>query len=345
MFASVFGQSKLKFEVSDHNFGDIQEQAGPVEYTFTFVNTGENPIKLTSVKASCGCTTPGWSREEVQPGDTGYVKAKYNPNNRPGKFRKSLRITTSDPSSNTTLYISGYVKPKPKSPEEEFPILIGNLRFKYRGLNIGKITTEKPVEKTFEIFNHTDSTVRLNEGDFILPDHIKISLVQDSLKKREVGDVKIFYDPVLKKDYGFVSDNIQLADRSEESLSVIAVIEEYFPEMSAEELDNAPKLDITERSYDFGKVTAGVMLEKEFELSNIGNNKLELRAIKSNCGCLTYGIKKRGIKKGKTQTLNVFFDTSEMRGNQYKSITIYSNDPVAPTQIITIKGNVQKADN
>lgn len=343
-FITAYGQSKLVFEKTDHNFGDIREESGPAEYMFKFVNTGDESIKITSVKASCGCTTPGWTKEEVMPGDSGYVKAKYNPRNRPGRFRKSLRLTTTDPSSNKTLYISGFVKPKPKTPEQEFPVLAGDLRLKYRGMNIGKITTEKPVEKTFDVYNYSDTVTMLNPDEMTLPDHIKVELVQEFLNPREVGQIKITYDPIKKADYGFVSDNIQLSSNSEENLSVIAVIEEYFPEMTADELDNAPKLEVSDRSYDFGKVTAGVVLETEFELTNTGKEKLELRAVKSNCGCITYDIKKKGIKKGKSQTLKVSFDTSEMRGNQYKSITIYSNDPVAPTQIITIKGKVEKAD-
>ena len=70
-----------------------------------------------------------------------------------------------------------------------------------------------------------------------------------------------------------------------------------------------------------------------------------MRAIKANCDCITYEIKKNSIKKGKSQTLTATFDTSNLRGNQYKSLTIYSNDPVAPTQIITIKGKIERKED
>lgn len=342
MLMTGTAQSKTDFTKLDHDFGEIREQGGPAEFTFHFVNNGENPIRITNVKASCGCTTPGWTREEVMPGDSGYVKAKYNPMNRPGRFRKSLRITTTDPASNKTLYISGFVKPKPKTPEQEFPVSLGDLRLKYRGLNLGKITTEKVVEKTFDVYNGSDTTVSLNTEELTLPEHINVSLTNGFLKPREVGELKITYDPIKKNDYGFVSDYIQLVEGAKQDISVLAVIEEFFPEMTAEELDRAPKLEISERSYDFGKVTAGAKLEYEFELSNTGKEKLLFRSVKSNCGCLTYEVKNKGIKKGKSQTLKAFFDTSQMRGNQYKSITIYSNDPVTPTQIITIRGKVEK---
>ncbi len=342
IFLTSVGQSKLDFAEVDHDFGEIKEESGPAEFTFHFVNNGEEPIQITSVKASCGCTTPGWTKEAVMPGDSGYVKAKYNPRNRPGKFRKSLRISTSDVSSNKTLYISGFVKPKPKTPEQEYPVNLGVFRLKYRGMNMGKITTEKVVEKTFDIYNSSDTVAILDPEAMVLPEHISVSMVQDFLNPREVGEIKVAYDPIKKNDFGYVSDNIQLEPDSKENLSVIAVIDEYFPEMTAEELDKAPKLEILDRSYDFGSVTAGTKLEIEFELTNAGKEKLLFRSVKSNCGCITYDLKNKGIKKGKSQTLKVFFDTSEMRGNQYKSITIYSNDPVTPTQIITIKGKVER---
>ena len=207
---------------------------------------------------------------------------------------------------------------------------------------MGKITTEKPVEKVFDIYNSSDTLATLSSEGMILPEHISVELSKEYLNPREVGELKIIYDPVKKNDFGYVSDNIQLEPDSKEQLSVIAVIEEYFPEMSAEELDKAPKLEISDRIHDFGTVKTGEKVEIEFELTNQGKEKLFFRAVKSNCGCVTYDLKNKGIKKGKSQTLKVFFDTSEMRGNQYKSITLYSNDPVTPTQIITLKGKIAK---
>lgn len=340
IFLSGYGQSKLQFEQTTYDFGEIEEEGGAVEYAFTFVNTSDSPIRITGVKASCGCTTPGWTNTEVMPGDSGFVKAKYNPRNRPGRFRKSLKISTTDPTSNMTIYIAGFVKPKPKTPEQEFPITAGDLRLKYRGLNMGKITTEKTVTKTFEVYNASDSVVMLTD-QVVSPSHIRLALSPEQIEGRQKGELIITYDPNEKNDYGFVSDDIRLG-ADDQGLSVMGIIEEYFPEMTAEELDKAPKLEISQKVFDFGSVKAGTVIETSFDLSNQGKEKLIFRAIKSNCACVTYETKNKGLKKGKTQTLKVSFDTSDLRGNQYKSLTIYSNDPVNPTQLITIRGKVEK---
>ena len=81
---------ELAFAETVHDFGIINEVDGSVEHEFVFTNTGSEPIKILNVKASCGCTTPGWTKEEVPSGGEGFVKARYNPANRPGPFNKSL---------------------------------------------------------------------------------------------------------------------------------------------------------------------------------------------------------------------------------------------------------------
>ncbi len=336
----LLGQGKLDFEFTNHNFGYIEEMVEPAEFIFNFVNNANKNITITHVKASCGCTTPAWTSGPIMPSDSGFVKVKYNPKNRPGKFNKSIQVSTTSSSSNEILYISGFVKPRPKNPEQDFPIVRGKFRLKSQELNLGRMTTEKIVEKTFDIYNESTDTIEfLTSEKLALPTHITIRLEQPFLAPQTAGKFTISYDPQKKTNFGFVSDYIQLVGL-EGNVSITAVIAEYFPEMTAEALEESPKLHISEQLVSFGKVTRGKMVELELDLMNVGEKELFFRTIKSDCGCLTYEIKNRTIKKEEIQRLKIFLDTSEIRGYQYKSITIYSNDPVNPTQIITIKGDV-----
>lgn len=344
----LLAQGSLTFEKEIHDFGQIEEEGGYAEYTFNFVNNGDKPVRITNVKASCGCTTPGWSKEEVPAGESGFVQVRYNPRNRPGNFKKSLRISSNAAAANQTLYITGYVKPKPKSLLEELPVSTGDLRMKYRSLNFARITTEKTVEKEFSVYNAGKDSLSLQYQVMEVPEHIKVSLKPEVLGPSEKGVMLVSYDPIKKNDLGFISDNLSIhvdtTMKEKNEFYVLTTIEEFFPEMSAEELDKAPKLQISERVHDFGKVAEGTMIEAEFTLENAGKTKLNFRQIKSNCSCVTYETKSSNLKKGKSQTLKISFDTSERRGNQYKTVTIFSNDPSAPTQMVTIKGNVQKKD-
>ena len=67
----------VTFTKIENDFGKI-EQGKPVSYVFEFKNTGKDPVVLGNVAASCGCTTPEWTREPVMPLGKGTVKATFN---------------------------------------------------------------------------------------------------------------------------------------------------------------------------------------------------------------------------------------------------------------------------
>ncbi len=120
-FASIgFTQDKLaevkpnpnapqfKFENELHDFGEIPE--GPqATHEFKFKNTGKEPLVLSNVKASCGCTTPSWTKEPVLPGKDGSVAATYNTQGRPGPFSKAITITSNAGEATKVITIKGNV--------------------------------------------------------------------------------------------------------------------------------------------------------------------------------------------------------------------------------------------
>jgi hypothetical protein len=65
------------------NFGKITD-GEIVEHTYTFTNVGKAPISIAKVEASCGCTTPEYSKEIIQPGATGKIKATFNSSGKGG---------------------------------------------------------------------------------------------------------------------------------------------------------------------------------------------------------------------------------------------------------------------
>ena len=113
VFSVCSQSSKIVFEDSEHDFGEIQEKGGKVSHKFLFRNDGDEPLLILSVKPSCGCTTPNWSKNPIKPGEEGFIIAQYNPRGRPGVFRKSLNVVTNqsflDKPNNKFIYIKGNV--------------------------------------------------------------------------------------------------------------------------------------------------------------------------------------------------------------------------------------------
>jgi len=108
----------MVFEFEEYDFGDIQE-GDDATVDFVFKNTGTEKLILTDVKASCGCTTPFWSKEPVMPGETGKITAKYNTQGRPGNFNKAITITANTTEGTKRIFIKGNVIGKAIEQKED----------------------------------------------------------------------------------------------------------------------------------------------------------------------------------------------------------------------------------
>jgi hypothetical protein len=91
----------------NHDFGKIK-QGVPVTHEFKFTNKGAVPMVITNVTASCGCTTPDWTRDPIAPGGQGFVKATYNAA-APGGFNKTVTVTSNIENGFVQLFIKGEV--------------------------------------------------------------------------------------------------------------------------------------------------------------------------------------------------------------------------------------------
>lgn len=101
----------LQLKETTHDFGMIP-QGKPVYYIFEIVNTGTTPLKLDDVHASCGCTTPEWSRDAIAAGATAQIKVGYNAAAE-GTFEKNITITYNTTQSKL-LIIKGTVWKAPQ---------------------------------------------------------------------------------------------------------------------------------------------------------------------------------------------------------------------------------------
>jgi hypothetical protein len=105
-------EATLKFKEMEYNFSKIP-QGKPVFHLFEVVNSSAKAVKIENVQASCGCTTPEWSREEVAPGAKTIIKVGYNAAAE-GPFEKT--ITVSYAGTATVLRIKGEVWKTPGTP-------------------------------------------------------------------------------------------------------------------------------------------------------------------------------------------------------------------------------------
>ena len=101
---------KVEFASPNHDFGE-QWVGGQMKHTFEVKNVGDKPLKILNVKPQCGCTLAGKFDRVIEPGGTGQIPVSVNSAKLFGKFKKTIRVTTNDPSNrNATLSIAGVIK-------------------------------------------------------------------------------------------------------------------------------------------------------------------------------------------------------------------------------------------
>jgi len=100
-------QAELVFENTRYDFGELPV-GSPAHCEFKFRNAGKATLVLNSVRASCGCTTPEWSKAPIPAGKTGVIKVKYN-THIPGTFLKTITVISNARNEMVVLSIRGKV--------------------------------------------------------------------------------------------------------------------------------------------------------------------------------------------------------------------------------------------
>lgn len=97
------------WNTEEHNWGKVTD-GEIVRHTFSFTNTGSEPLQIQNARASCGCTTPNWTKEPIAPGETGEIQVEFNSKGRVGLQNKTVTVTGNfEGGINKTLRIRGEV--------------------------------------------------------------------------------------------------------------------------------------------------------------------------------------------------------------------------------------------
>jgi len=85
------GEPLILFDTLTHDFGTIIEGERVVCY-FDYTNTGDGDLLITAVEATCGCTTPDWSNEPLEPGKKETLEIIFDASGRNGEQRKLVTV-------------------------------------------------------------------------------------------------------------------------------------------------------------------------------------------------------------------------------------------------------------
>ncbi|SHL06782.1 DUF1573 domain-containing protein [Hymenobacter psychrotolerans] len=100
---------QIQFDEMKYDFGAVK-QGDVVKHVFKFKNTGTQPLVISNIGVSCGCTTPEWTKDPVMPGKTGTITANFNTAGKLGMQNKVLTVESNSASGNAMVALVGDVK-------------------------------------------------------------------------------------------------------------------------------------------------------------------------------------------------------------------------------------------
>ncbi len=326
----------IQFDKMIHDFGTV-EQNDPTETVFTFTNTSDGEVKLTRVKASCGCTTPSYTTEAVAPGQTGEINVKYN-SARIGAFNKSITVYYDSAATPIVLRIRGKVD-KPES-QISFNHTIGGLAFDNIAFNIPDLQRNQVYSQEFNVKNVSPVEITFTK-DMEVPGEFDVSFERTTLIPGQIGKITVTAVGDRWSKGGDFSKTLTLkTDETEHIGKTITVTGSaaYTPEEQAD----MPNIEFETVSYEGGTAIEGEKITYAYKFTNTGKSDLKIESVKASCGCTASAPKDDVVKPGATSEIMATFNSQGRVGQQRKTITVRTNDPDQPVVQLKLQVLVER---
>lgn len=347
---------RIEFEETTHDFGTL-EQGAPAETIFHFKNISDKPLTLATVKASCGCTTPTWPKEEIPAGGKGEIAVRYN-SSRIGAFNKSVTVTYSDEPSPVRLYIKGTVNAKPgatspaldnsnaadgakpigntiqpniSTPRINYQHPKGALAFEKIVESVPVLTSEEIRDVEFRFRNISSLPVKILKAKTQIDKELTLLLKDEVIQPGQESTLKIqMSGPAIKNSGqvdGYFSKRITIytdePEGANKNLSINANFKRVFTE---EEKASSPTIVFETKSIEGGKIIEGEKFTYDFKFTNTGKSPLKIISAKPSCGCTAVAPIVESIAPGESASILATFDSKGKVGMQSKSISVQTND-------------------
>ena len=334
---------EIRFETTEYDFGNIREEDGKVSHVFKFRNEGTAPFTIKMVTASCGCTTPEWTKNPIPPKGYGAIAVTYNAEGRPGPFNKGVTVIIGSSSGDITetLDITGYVSPKSQTLTESYPYNLGNILFRSTIVPFGMVPKGKTPERELEIANATNEPLKLSISS---PKHILIK-APTIIKPNEETIITFKYLSNQIDKWAYVDDEVSLSvnDKPAGKINVRAIIKEDFSKLSSKERMNAPIATLSAKKINLGKLKIGGKYSGKILLKNNGINPLLIHSVVAESTYMKGSAGKKTLKSGKTTSIKIEIDATKLQPFTFhKTIEVITNDPTNPIITFIVEWQTMK---
>lgn len=338
--------ASIKFDTQNWNFGDVEESGGNVTHIFTFTNISQRPVVVLDVSASCGCTSPSFSRKPVMPGAKGEISVVFDPINRPGKFSKGVSVRLSS-NERVSLNIEGNVIPRERSVDELYPFEVGaGLRLDSNFHAFSYLGRGDEAKATIVIYNTSDKDASIELRPTKSSGLLRVEAPQ-RVKAQALDKITLTYKVEEGSDrYGMLDDVFTVVVNGKESRTLISThaiaVDKFLPIVDDM---TTPSCELSKNFIKFGELKHGSRIEdSSVELVNDGEVELVVRAVEWKSSALTCSLKAGDkLKAGEKRKIRFAYDSSTSDyGVWVDRVSIITNDPERPMLTLRITAIVEQ---
>lgn len=336
-----FAGARIEWDKTQYDFGAFNESEGSVTAEFTYRNTGDEPLVIMGARANCGCTTPTYSAEVLQPGETATLKVSYDPGGRPGRFEKKVYVDTNTDPKRSTLTIKGVSVGNSETLSGRYPVEAGRMRLAHSAALLGKMKRGEVKYISEAAYNASTDTLRPSASGF--PKWLDVKALPEIVPPGEQFSLLFFINSDRIGQWDVVTDSVTVISEPGGNetyrMPVVVTVEEDFSKLSDKQLRNSPVTTIEKTRLEPVVLNKGKDGETFFEIKNSGKDPLKIRRVYTRTPGVGIDVRPdETVKAGKSHKVKVTLPGNLNTQGQATAVvlTVVTNDPVSPKTNITI---------
>lgn len=333
-------QPQISFDTTEHNFGEIRELGGVAQYRFVFFNKGDKPLIISNVHTSCGCTSPAWQKEPIAPSKAGYIDVSFDPRDRPGAFTKSIVVTSNATLQPVTLYISGYVSPRPEPLSVSYPYTMYDLRIKNNTINFGTVESGSTVVYEVEVVNPTAANILIEPCAEPEIPFVSLTPKPSVLKPGEKGIVKCVFNTALCNKRDYLEFKVPILVNTYRYLYNIKIT--IVDGLTSKNKNNPSELTLKgSNTIDIGTIAEGQKGVAYIRYENTGVSPLVVCAVRNASSDVSVVVDNTPLEPGASGEIIATINTEGLKGKITRYLTIVTNSVTNQLVICKLIANVQ----
>ena len=313
----------------------------PVTAEFVLKNDGHKPLVINNVLKSCGCTEVDYPKTGIAAGESFVIKAVYDAKQM-GTFTKQVCLYTNADEEPFILSMRGKVVGSVVDFAGSYDEMLGVIKSDAQEVEFDDVNRgDRPVQR-IHIFNPTEEM--MEPVVMHLPNYLQAAVSPSRVAPHRSAEITFVLDSKKLRDFGLNQTSVYLGERPgdkiapEKEIVVSAVLLPSFDKLTAEQKEQAPKVELSTTDLNLGSFNGKKKRKGEILVTNRGKSVLDIRSMQMFTMGLQVQLKKSKIQPGETVKMKVTAVAADLKKSRAKHprILMITNDPENAKVVIRI---------